>query len=163
MTQIEKGKIFGTSDPNSSSFANVSGTNAATIPSAFVVTQLVQPSPALLNSLRQSVELLFNKYIEDNLPAIELRIAKRLEERIIALENKVNSYFPAPSDDHSFEEYDENKTITVEEIQEYILNNIKVGQVFYPSDIADKLGTDLMTVMNVVKKLKEQDRIGKKD
>jgi hypothetical protein len=43
------------------------------------------------------------------------------------------------------------------------LNNIKVGQVFYPSDIADKLGTDLMTVMNVVKKLKEQDRIGKKD
>lgn len=160
MSQTEKDKILG-NNPYAS-FAGVSGTNAATIPSAFVVTQLVQPTPAFLNSLRQSVELLFNKYVEDNLPAIELKIAQRFEERIKALENQLDALTTGLEIEYPPEQYDENKSVTEDEVQEYILTNIQVGEVFYPSDIADKLGTDLMTVLNVVKKLKEQDKIGNK-
>jgi hypothetical protein len=161
LSQTEKEKIFGTSS-QTPSFADVSGTNAAAIPSAFVVTQMVQPGPALLNSFRQSVELLFNSYIEDNLPAIEMRIAQRFEERIKALEDQLDTLTTVYEIENPPEQYDENRVITEHEVQEYILNNVQVGEVFYPSDIADKMGTDLMTVLNAVKKLKEQDRIGNK-
>jgi hypothetical protein len=49
---------------------------------------------------------------------------------------------------------------TSEEIEKYILKSVKIGEGFYATDIADKLGVDFMSVMDVVKKLKEQGILG---
>jgi len=49
--------------------------------------------------------------------------------------------------------------ISFEEIKEMILQEIKVGEVFYPSDLANKFGLDLKTVMEVVNNLKTEGKM----
>lgn len=51
-----------------------------------------------------------------------------------------------------------NVTDNEVDIREALLENIKIGQIFYPSDIANKYGFDLMSVMKVIQDLKEEGK-----
>lgn len=44
-------------------------------------------------------------------------------------------------------------------VRKIILKETSVGQIFYPSDIADKHNLDLETVMDVMSELKENGQV----
>jgi predicted transcriptional regulator len=44
-------------------------------------------------------------------------------------------------------------------IKNLILKDVQIGEVFYPSDIADRLGTDILSVIEAVAELKKEGRL----
>lgn len=53
----------------------------------------------------------------------------------------------------------DSNPLTQEQIRNYILESVKIGQVFYPSDIADKLGIDIVSTMEVINDLKKEGKL----
>lgn len=56
-------------------------------------------------------------------------------------------------------EIPDNVSLSKDRIKELILQEINIGQVFYPSDIAKKFGLDLSIVMDVIDKLKKENKL----
>ena len=54
---------------------------------------------------------------------------------------------------------EDNFDLDKESVKKIILKETHVGQIFYPSDIANEHGLDLETVMEVMSELKENKRI----
>ena len=57
------------------------------------------------------------------------------------------------------EKYNDNLEFDKEKIKQIILDNIKIDQIFYPSDIAMKYGADLMTVVEATEELKKEKKL----
>lgn len=53
----------------------------------------------------------------------------------------------------------DNLELNNEQIKKIILNDIKIGQVFYPSDIAIKNNMDLAKVVEVIEELKKENKL----
>lgn len=53
----------------------------------------------------------------------------------------------------------DNYDMPVEQVRELILENYKLGESFYPSDIADKHGLDYDTVLEAIDILRKERRI----
>ena len=54
---------------------------------------------------------------------------------------------------------DNNLDFDTEKIKQLILDNIKTGQIFYPSDIAIKYNVDLMKVVEATNELKKEKKL----
>lgn len=54
---------------------------------------------------------------------------------------------------------EDNFDLDKESVKELILKETRVGQIFYPSDLANDYGLDLKTVMEVMSELKESKQI----
>lgn len=53
----------------------------------------------------------------------------------------------------------DNFDLDTESVKKIILKEVSVGQIFYPSDIANEHGLDLQTVIQVMNELKETKQI----
>ena len=49
--------------------------------------------------------------------------------------------------------------LTKDQIKEIILNKTKLGEIFYPSDIANNFGLDLVKVMDAISELKKEGKL----
>ncbi len=54
---------------------------------------------------------------------------------------------------------EDNFDLDKESVKKIILKEVRIGQVFYPSDIANEYNLDLETVMDVISELKESKQI----
>jgi hypothetical protein len=152
---------------------NITGVNILPYQQTFKVAQIIHPSPEMLSSIQQSVEILFNQFIQNNLQLIEERveekITKRYGERIASIEKLLtNLSSNSPPDQGNIgkikpgSELIGDKVISEKEVKDYILKNIEIGQIFYPSDIANELGINLLTVIEAINELKEEGRLEEK-
>ena len=57
---------------------------------------------------------------------------------------------------------EDNFSLSIEGVKKIILEDVRPGQVFYPSDVADKHGLDLRTVVEAVNELKEGGQVSEK-
>ena len=54
---------------------------------------------------------------------------------------------------------DDNMELDREKIKQIILDDTKIGQIFYPSDIAAKFSIDLMRVVEATNELKKEKKL----
>jgi len=114
-----------------------------------------------------STKPFFDNPFENKLIEIEQKIIGQYENKISELQSEINE-LRATLSEHIVTARKQNelidtfqyKDVTPDHIKNYILENVKIGEVFYPSDIADKLGIDMQTTMEIINSLKKEGKLG---
>ena len=84
---------------------------------------------------------------------MEIILKNQSSERII--EDRDLKPMPEDNSDNNFD-------LDQESVKKIILEEITIGQVFYPDDVAAKHNLDLRTVMSVISDLKENGKMAEK-
>jgi ribosomal protein S25 len=124
--------------------------------SGLTVSGTIQTTPEWYESLKQTVEYLVDQrieqHMEQNTDQLKLLIDSIIEDKLaVKIEQQ-----------HTFNESTQevNSLITdTNIIKDIVLKEIKIGQVFYPSEVADKFNLDLIAVMNVLNELRMQGNL----
>ena len=117
-------------------------------PSGLIVTGTVQTSPEWYESLQKTVDFIVEQRLQQMLPVLHQIISDIVDEKIIHHQLSEIPVIESPQQD-----------LTKEQIKSLILQEIAIGQVFYPSDIADKFGLDLVVVMDVISELEKEGKL----
>ncbi|WOV93007.1 MAG: hypothetical protein R1F52_07880 [Candidatus Nitrosoabyssus spongiisocia] len=100
-----------------------------------------------------SVDSLFHAYLELNTLLTRILLENKSLTRFIQ-QNLADNYVESINMDN----FELDKT----EVKKLLLHEIKIGEVFYPSDICKKYGLDLKIVVDVISELKQQGRFMEK-
>lgn len=104
-----------------------------------------------IDPIRAGVEGMVDTRMAENMPMFKNIVESMINEQL----EQIQSTLP-------FQEVAPPVTIfdiSKDEIKDMILKATKVGESFYPSDIANKFGLDLKTVIEVIDELKREGNI----
>jgi len=114
-----------------------------------VISGTVQTTPEWYESLRKTVETIIDNRIMQTLPELQQMINNMIDA-------KLQEYQPSGIQTI---EYINQLELTKEQVKEIILREINIGQIFYPSDVANKFGLDLITVIDAMQELKNDGKL----
>ena len=104
-----------------------------------------------IDPIRAGVEGMVDTRMAENMPMFKNIVESMIDEKLEQIQSTLPFQEVAPP----VTTFD----ISKDEIKDTILKATKVGEIFYPSDIANKFGLDLKTVIEVIDELKREGNI----
>lgn len=112
-----------------------------------IVKQEMTMLPEAMDMLKKSVDIVVDEYAKTKLD----NLAKESIDKYFGKLGTVPFYIKIVEE--GFQE------ISLSDAKELILNTIDSGEIFYPSDIAERLNLDLKLVIEAINELKKEGRI----
>lgn len=103
-----------------------------------------------VDPIRTSIEEMVDTRMAENMPIFERIVDSMIKKRFDKIQESGIHEVLSPV--NVFD-------LTKEDVKETILNATKIGDVFYPSDIANQFGLELKTVVAVIEELKREGKI----